>query len=201
MSKNWTLKKQILADLVKNRESGSLQIIKEKFEGIEGILSLLHTDPIKGIQESSLKERRIVYGENKLPEVPSPSFFSFWWDALQDKTLIILSIAAVISIVLGEAFPVDGDRATGWFEGAAILMAVFIVSLVTAINDWTKDKKFRKLTTITEDRKIKVIREGLLKSISVHSIVVGDLVKLETGDFIPADMLYIEGQSKFLIYI
>jgi hypothetical protein len=55
--------------------------------------------------------------------------------ALGDKTLIVLCISAVVSIILGLAFE---DPKTGWIEGTAILMAVFIVATVTSANDYSK---------------------------------------------------------------
>lgn len=90
---------------------------------------------------------------------------------------------------------------TGWIEGTAILIAVVIVSTVTAANDWSKDRKFRQLSATAEDRKIKVVREGKSQVISgikyyqslivpVFDLVVADIVLLETGDYIPADLLY-----------
>jgi magnesium-transporting ATPase (P-type) len=58
-----------------------------------------------------------------------------------------------------------GDELTivtriGWVEGAAILVAVFIVAMVSAVNDYSKDKKFRQLTAIADNRNIKVMRNG-----------------------------------------
>ena len=61
----------------------------------------------------------------------------------QDKTLIILIIAALVSLVLGVT--VEEQKNIAWIEGAAILAAVAIVVLVTAIQDWTKERQFRGL--------------------------------------------------------
>ena len=61
----------------------------------------------------------------------------------QDKTLVILMIAAVVSIVLG--LTVEEEKDIAWIEGFAILCAVFLVVIVTAVNDWTKERQFRGL--------------------------------------------------------
>lgn len=74
-------------------------------------------------------------------------------------------------------------------------MAVCIVVLVTATNDYSKDKKFRTLSQIRDEQQITVVRDGEQKSISIFDVLVGDIVELEAGAPIPADGLYINGQS------
>jgi len=75
--------------------------------------------------------------------VPPKSFLALALDAIQDKTLIILIVAALVSIVLGVT--VEEQKDIAWIEGAAILAAVVLVVVVTAINDWTKERQFRGL--------------------------------------------------------
>jgi len=184
-----------LSELVKDRDTGQ-NTLQDKYGGIEGMAKHLHTDLSKGLHESEIEERKKTYGENVLPTKPPTPFWRFLLDALKDKTLIILSIASVVSIVLGLTMPPPGEsRETGWIEGTAILIAVVVVASVTALNDWSKDKKFRQLSAVSEDRKIKILRDGKSKVVSVFDIAVGDVIVLETGDFIPADALYITGQG------
>lgn len=64
-------------------------------------------------------------------------------------------------------FQTNNHYSTGWIDGAAILAAVCIVVLVTATNDYSKDKKFRKLSEIRDEQQITVVRDGGQKSISV----------------------------------
>jgi hypothetical protein len=59
--------------------------------------------------ETGFAARKEHFGTNVLPQEPPRSLFSFWFDAIQDRTLIILMVAAVVSIALGEAFPSDDD--------------------------------------------------------------------------------------------
>lgn len=111
-----------------------------------------------------------------------------------DMMLIILLCFAVLSLFLGLAFPeTPGERAYSWIEGAAILLAVFIVASVTAVNNWSKERKFRELSKANDDIEIKVIREGKNTSVLVSKLMVGDVVSLEVGDMIPADGLLLEG--------
>jgi len=187
-----------LADLVKDRDTSddSAAGLKKQFGDAKELTKKLGSDPKDGIDSKEVEARQEHFGDNK-PEVKkSRSFFSFFFDALKDRTLIILCVSSVVSIVLGVALPPPGEsRATGWIEGTAILIAVVVVASVTSINDYQKDRKFNQLSAAAEDRTIKVIRNGKQKTISTFDIVVGDVVQLETGDYIPADMVYIKGQD------
>src|SRR4051794_883775 len=126
------------------------------------------------------------------------------WIALQDKVLILLSIAAVISLALGiyqtiqaqnrakqlklldPNNPEANEAHLDWVEGVAIIVAVLIVVIVGAGNDWQKERQFVRLNRKKEDRTVKAIRSGKTIQISVYDILVGDVLYLEPGDMIPA---------------
>lgn len=116
-----------------------------EYEGVEGLMGLLEVNLKTGLSQDpqELARRRAAFGENVIPDRPPKSFLELCLDAVQDKTLIILMVAAVISIILGVT--VEHDKSIAWIDGAAILSAVVIVVLVTAINDWTKERQFRGL--------------------------------------------------------
>lgn len=116
-----------------------------EYEGAEGLMQLLEVNLKTGLPEDPLElaRRRVAFGENVIPDRPPKSFIALCIDAIQDKTLIILMCAAVISIILGVT--VEERKEIAWIDGAAILAAVVIVVLVTAINDWTKERQFRGL--------------------------------------------------------
>ena len=82
-----------------------------------------------------------------------------------------------------------------YIDGIAILCAVIIVVLVSACNDYSKEKQFRKLNAVKDNKTIKVIRDGSQKEISTHDIVTGDIIILITGDQIPADGVMINGND------
>lgn len=75
---------------------------------------------------------------------------------------------------------VDEDEAKyGWIEGAAIFISVILVVIVTASNDYSKEKQFRGLQSRIEgEHKFSVIRQGEVKQISVSDIVVGDICQV-----------------------
>ncbi|GME27233.1 ATPase P-type K/Mg/Cd/Cu/Zn/Na/Ca/Na/H-transporter [Neofusicoccum parvum] len=120
--------------------------------------------------------------------------------AYNDKVLILLTIAAVISLALGlyETFGQkheDGEPKVEWVEGVAIMVAIAIVVVVGAVNDWQKERQFVKLNKKKSDRLVKVIRSGKTREISVYDVLVGDIMLLEPGDMVPVDGIFIEGHN------
>ncbi|VDD92928.1 unnamed protein product, partial [Enterobius vermicularis] len=179
-------------------------IITEKYNGVEGLCKLLKTDPINGLPNDKveLDRRRLVYGKNEIPPAPSKSFIRLAWEALQDITLIILMISALVSLGLSFYNPPSehssdsSEHTAGWIEGVAILVAVIVVVLVTALNDWTKEKQFRSLQSkIETEHKFSVIRGGDAQDVVVSDLVVGDIARLKYGDLLPVDGLLLQSND------
>ncbi len=83
-----------------------------------------------------------------------------------------------------------------WIEGAAILVAVCVVVLVTAFNDWSKERQFRGLQNkIDSDQTISVLRDGQIRDLPVKDILVGDICQVFYGHTIPADGIIIESND------
>ena len=149
-------------------------------------------------KEDGFQDRKRVFGDNHLPEKKPKSIFQLAWLAYNDKVLILLTVAAVISLALGiyqSVRATDGEAPVEWVEGVAIMVAIIIVVVVGAANDWQKERQFVKLNKKKEDRDVKVIRSGKSREISVHDILVGDVMHLEPGDMIPVDGIYISGHN------
>ncbi|KAJ3372693.1 hypothetical protein GGF31_001718 [Allomyces arbusculus] len=148
-----------------------------------------------------MEERVAVFGANRLPEVKMDSIFELMWAALQDRTLIMLTIAAIVSLALGlyEDFGMHQDdvqhEKVKWVEGVAIIVAVLIVVLVASVNDWQKERQFRALSAKVDDRTVKVLRHGAVTRISVYDILVGDVLTLEPGDILPVDGVFLHGHG------
>lgn len=76
----------------------------------------------------------------------------------------------------------EGEADAGWIEGAAILLSVVCVVLVTAFNDWSKEKQFRGLQSrIEQEQKFTVVRKGNVIQIPVADMVVGDMAQVKYG--------------------
>ncbi|CAO3650572.1 unnamed protein product [Cunninghamella blakesleeana] len=149
-------------------------------------------------------QRKYVYGTNTLPDVNSNSLLQLMWNAFQDKTLILLTISAIISFSVGiyEDITVieldaNGNKIPGvkWVEGVAIIVAVVLVVVVGSVNDYEKEKQFRKLNAKKEERYVYVVRSGQQCSIPIYDIQVGDVLSLEPGDIIPVDGVFIQGHN------
>ncbi|KAL9124076.1 MAG: hypothetical protein Q9217_006561 [Psora testacea] len=146
-------------------------------------------------------DRKRVFSDNRLPAKKSLSIWKLFWNAANDKVLVILTIAAVISLALGIYESVGQTPAPGegpsvdWIEGLAIEVAVVIVILVTGLNDYRREKQFVALNAKKEDRQVKAIRSGKSVMISVFDVMVGDVLHLESGDSIPADGILIGGHG------
>lgn len=146
-------------------------------------------------------DRARVYGKNVLPAKHATPLWRLMWNAYNDHVLILLTVAAVISLALGIYETVGVDHPPGspppvdWIEGVAICVAIIIVVAVGSINDWQKEKAFVKLNAKKDDREIKVIRSGKAVVINVADVLVGDIVNLEPGDLIPVDGIFIQGHD------
>ncbi|KAJ5793983.1 ATPase P-type K/Mg/Cd/Cu/Zn/Na/Ca/Na/H-transporter [Penicillium paradoxum] len=141
-------------------------------------------------------DRRRIYGDNKLPERKLKTIWELAWIAYNDKVLILLTIAAIVSLAVGipqSLHPVNPDEpGVEWVEGLAILVAIIIVVTVGAANDWQKERQFAILNKKKENRQVKVTRSGRIEEISIHDVLVGDVMLLEAGDMVPVDGILID---------
>lgn len=195
-----------LRDLMEHR--GHEGIVKvQELGGVQEICKKLYTSPSEGLSGSQvdLEHRRETFGSNSIPPKPPKTFMQLVWEALQDITLIILEVAAIVSLGLSfyqppqddETQPFDDDETShGWIEGLAILISVIVVVIVTAFNDYTKERQFRGLQSRIEgEHKFSVIRQGEVKQIPVSDIVVGDICQIKYGDLLPADGILIQSND------
>ncbi|CAL1717041.1 unnamed protein product [Somion occarium] len=153
-----------------------------------------------GAYDAPLEERHRVYGENVLPTRKTKSLLQLMWLALKDKVLVLLSIAAVVSLALGffQDFGTprpEGEPPVDWVEGVAIVVAIAIVVMVGSLNDWQKERQFQALNEKKEERGVKVIRDGAEQVIDVKQVVVGDIAILEPGEIIPCDGVFLSGHN------
>ncbi|XP_058675457.1 plasma membrane calcium-transporting ATPase 4 isoform X4 [Ammospiza nelsoni] len=203
-----------LRNLMELRSAEAVARINDSYGGVQNVCKRLKTSPVEGLSgnPTDLEKRRQAFGQNFIPPKKAKTFLQLVWEALQDVTLIILEIAAIISLGLSFYHPPGGDNElcgqstggvedegesqAGWIEGAAILFSVIIVVLVTAFNDWSKEKQFRGLQSrIEQEQKFTVIRKGQVIQIPVAEIVVGDIAQIKYGDLLPADGILIQGND------
>nr|XP_046194671.1 plasma membrane calcium-transporting ATPase 2 isoform X1 [Oncorhynchus gorbuscha] len=202
-----------LRELMELRGSEAVVKIQEEYGDMDGLCQRLRTSPTEGLTGDDLDKRKEVYGENLIPPKKPKTFLQLVWEALQDVTLIILEVAALISLGLSFYQPPGGDSGescgtaaagaedegeaeAGWIEGAAILLSVVCVVLVTAFNDWSKEKQFRGLQSrIEQEQKFQVVRGAQVIQLPVADIVVGDIAQIKYGDLLPTDGVLIQGND------
>jgi len=118
-----------------------------------------------------------------------------FFEALKDLTLIILMVAAGLSIVI-HMIVEEEHRDIAWVEGFAIFCAVMVSAFVQALNNYQKEREFQKLNEEAEGKKlIKIIRDGVEKDYRLTQCLVGDLVVIKGGDEIAGDGIVIEAFS------
>lgn len=160
--------------------------------GVNGLAARLNLNTKTGLTSAQVTASRERYGMNIFPEKPMKTFLSLFISSFNDTTLLILIAAALVSLVIG--FIEDPEK--GWIEGVAILVAVLLVSTVTATNDYQKEKQFRDLEKNSEAlERTTVIRDGDVQRVSPDDLVVGDVVSCKSGDGIPADGILFEGSG------
>ena len=115
--------------------------------GADYVTQGFKVDMNKGISEDEVGSRSRKYGTNTFPVRPSKTFMTLVFEALDDLTMQILIVAACISIIINLSFEETP------IEGAAILSAVAACTLVAAANDFQKEKQFKQLQKVAEDKK------------------------------------------------
>ncbi|PUZ71364.1 hypothetical protein GQ55_2G307800 [Panicum hallii var. hallii] len=191
-----TLSQSFPVDLKKltmlNRDHDT--IIFQEVGGVRGLSDLLKSNLDKGVSpdEDELLQRRDIFGANTYPRKKRRSIWRFVFEACQDLTLVILMVAAAISLSLGMA--TEGVK-DGWYDGGSIFFAVFLVVFVTATSDYRQSLQFQHLNEEKQNIQVEVIRGGKRIGASIFDLVVGDVVPLKIGDQVPADGILISGHS------
>ncbi|CAI9118360.1 OLC1v1019919C1 [Oldenlandia corymbosa var. corymbosa] len=183
-------------------ESSLTKLVKDKnishvkeLGGVQGIahsLFLNITQGINGENGDEISRRIEAFGSNTYVKPAPKGFFHFVWEAFQDLTIVILMICAGLS--LGFGIKVHGPK-EGWYDGGSIFVAVFLVIFVSAISNFRQSRQFEKLSKLSSNIPVEVVRNGRRQQISIFEIVVGDVVCLKIGDQVPADGLFIHGHS------
>ncbi|KAL0396156.1 UNVERIFIED_CONTAM: Calcium-transporting ATPase 2, plasma membrane-type [Sesamum calycinum] len=163
-------------------------------DGVSGIAEKLATNASDGLSTDAeaLNRRQEIYGINKFQESKARSFWVFVWEALQDMTLMILAVCALVSLVIGIA-------TEGWPKGAhdglGIVASILLVVFVTATSDYRQSLQFRDLDKEKKKISIQVTRNGCRQKMSIYELLPGDIVHLAIGDQVPADGLFLSGFS------
>ena len=133
-----------------------------------------------GLTDEQVKQSREQHGKNVLTPPQRTSLWKLYLDKYRDPIIQILLVAAFISLIL--AF-----IEKNYMETIGIFVAVFLATTVGFYFERDAAKKFNLLTALSEEQPVKVRRNGKVKEIPRHDVVVGDVVLVEVGDEVPAD--------------
>ena len=140
----------------------------------------LQTNTNTGLSSAEAARRLAQNGPNRLEGAKEKSVFLMILDQLKDFLVVILMIAAVVSIGLGEAL-----------EGI-IILAIIVVNTILGVYQENKASNALKALKEMASPHAKVLRDGIVIEVASSDIVVGDVVILESGDYVPADVRLIE---------
>ena len=145
----------------------------------------LKTDCQKGLSSNQVQENMKKYGLNELQEKKKDSLLKKFLEQFKDFSIIVLIIAAIVSGVVGVA---QGEG----FTDTIIILIVVILNAVIGVAQESKAEKSLEALKKLSSHASKVIRNGKEQVIPARELVPGDLVIIETGDYIAADLRIIE---------
>ncbi len=145
----------------------------------------LETNQETGLTAEEVTKRREKYGLNQLKEKKKKSLFMRFVDQFKDFSIIILIIAAIVSGFVGVA---EGEGITD----TIIILIVVVLNAVIGVTQESKAEKSLEALQKLTDHASKVVRDGNVTVVPAKELVLGDIVVLDTGDYIPADLRIIE---------
>ena len=156
---------------------------------ISDVLDSLGANADTGFTQSQAEQKLSEFGLNKLVEKPPKTFFQRFFNQLKDFMVIILIIAAVISVGITIY---NGEH--DWVEPIVIVAIIFINALLGVVQEAKAEAALEALKNMSAP-KSRVLRGGKTIFIPTQEIVPGDILMLEAGDFIPADARLITSAS------
>ena len=159
-------------------------------EPISSVLKELETNMENGLSSSDVAILLAEHGDNKLKEKKKKTNFQRFLDQFKDVMILILIVAAIISFVIA---CVEGNPKE-FFEPALILLIVIMNAIMGVMQESKAEKALDALKSLSAPH-ARVIRDGEESVIDASQLVPGDIIRLEAGDFIPADARLIRSVS------
>ena len=141
---------------------------------------------IKGLTSEEVLSSRKLNGSNKITEKKKTTIFGLIIEAMNDPIIKILLIALGVKILF---FLNDSDI----YETIGIIVAIILATVISSLSEYGSEKAFQKLSKSTSNILVKVIRDSVVKNVSIEEVVKGDYVYLESGDKVPADGIIYNG--------
>ncbi len=155
---------------------------------IKDVEAELKTDLENGLSSKQVEENKAKYGENELQEKKKEPLIKKFIAQFKDFSIIVLIIAAIVSGVVGVA------QGEGFTDTIIILIVVLLNAVIGVAQESKAEKSLEALRKLSEHA-AKVVRDGKEQVIPARELVPGDLVIIETGDYVSADLRIIEAAN------
>lgn len=149
----------------------------------DDVLEKLSTVVETGLSEEAARQRLEEVGPNQLAEKPRPSFLSLVLSQLKSFVVILLIVASIISAILGE-----------WVDAAAIMTIVVLNAIMGVVQESRAEEALAALKKMAAPD-AQILRNGKHMVVPAAQLVPGDIVFLEAGNFVPADLRLIESYN------
>jgi Ca2+-transporting ATPase len=143
---------------------------------VDEVATHLRVDPNSGLAVDEVRERQAQHGPNQLPDAQQQTWFSRLLSPFRDYMIIILLAAAVLSGVIGDVA-----------DTLAILVIILLNAAIAIVQEWRADQALTALRALAAPRAL-VRRNAKPQSITTEQLVPGDIVILEAGNQVPADL-------------
>lgn len=152
-------------------------------QSIDESIEALKTDVSTGLSETEAKDRLSTYGPNRLQTKKRKSIFRMFLSQLQDALIYVLFVAVVITMFMGE-----------YLDGIIIIIVIFINATLGVVQEIKAGNAIEALQKMATPKAL-VKRDNQVKEIASEDIVPGDIVILDAGRYIPADLRLIESAN------
>ncbi len=147
------------------------------------VLTEFGVNPANGLSGAEAKARLEKYGLNKLKGKPKKSIISLFLSQLKDMLIYVLLAAAVITFIIGEIA-----------DSVIIMLVIILNAVIGVIQEYKAEKAVEALQKMTTPKSV-VRRDGSIQEINSEEVVPGDIVILDAGRFVPADLRLIESAN------
>jgi len=143
---------------------------------IDEVVAQFQTDVERGLTQAQARERLQKFGANELTEKPRPGFLSLLWDQFNNYLVIILIVAALLALALGE-----------YVDAIAIMCIVVLNAVIGVVQESKAEQALAALKKLAAPN-AEVMRDGHQITLPSRELVPGDIVLLEAGNYVPADL-------------
>ncbi len=151
-------------------------------KSLDEIYAMLQTSK-EGLSDQEAEKRLKKYGYNELNQHKPKTILQLLWSSLADFMILVLFLAAILSFLLNEAL-----------EGWVILFIIFVNTFISVVQEKKAASSIEALRNMSTPT-ARVLREKEESAISSKELVVGDIVLLEAGNMVPADIRIIEASN------